>query len=153
MRILLLLLISISLAAQDSTRGQRRGGPPSGDPNRRKAFLADVMASQLSLSKEQRKQLESILDKASASAMPLQEEIMKARSAMREAVKSLKPQSTLDVIQTQIGGLHSKVAAVEAKTYAEILQMLTPEQRPQSDMAFSMIGMLTIPPRPSSSHR
>lgn len=140
-----------ALLAVCTAFGQRPNGPP--DPQQRQAFLIDVMASQMNLGKEQRTQLQGILDKARESAKPIQEQILKTREAVRNTIREARPPATLDPLHKQLGHCYGQLVAIESKAFAEIWTMLTPEQKANSDVAYHMLGMLMAPPRPPGDRR
>lgn len=141
-----------ALVGVGSASAQRRDGPPP-DPAQRQAFLMDIMGTQLNLSKEQRAQLQTILDKGTEAAKPVHEQVTKTREALRNAIKEGKTGPVLDAYHKQLGHQYAQLVAIESKTFTEIYAMLTPDQKATSDVAYYMLGMLMAPPRPGGDRR
>lgn len=122
--------------------------PPNGlpattiDPAQRLSFMAGVLASQMSLTAEQQSQMKTLVGQATEDAKPLQTDLRRNREAIRDAIKGGKGKSVLDPLLKASGALHSKLAALEAKTYTSFCAMLTPDQIANSNNAFSMISFV-----------
>ncbi|MBI4903700.1 MAG: Spy/CpxP family protein refolding chaperone [Acidobacteria bacterium] len=148
---LLTSVVLAALAVPGSAGAQRPDGPP--DPQQRQAFLMDIMGTQLNLNKDQRGQLQGILDRAREAATPLHEQVAKSREAIRNAIRDGKSGAALDPYHKQLGHQFAQLMAIESKAYAELFAILTPEQKASADVGYNMLGMLLAPPRPGGDRR
>jgi hypothetical protein len=102
----------------------------------------DRMADRLKLNKEQRTQAEGILDGAQKEALPVLETVIKARTAMAEAMVAERSPEEIDKLTGAYGEAAAQMAGVEAAAFAKIYATLKPNQQSKAGPAFEeMAGM------------
>ena len=144
-RLVLLGVLAVSLAAAQGRggggggggrgRGGGEGGMPMIQPS--KSHL-ELMADELKLTKEQKKDVKTLMDEAQKEAAPLKEKLAKARSQVVAAVEAGK-QDDVDGAIKNHSELEAQMAAIEMKAFAGIYKMLDPEQRQKSRAVFVMM--------------
>jgi Spy/CpxP family protein refolding chaperone len=141
-------LILIALVAASAAFGQRggggggRGGGRGGDSAMPMSFAPknklEQMTETLQLSKEQKKDVKTLMDDAQKQAAPLKEQISKSLAAVAEAVAAGK-QDEVDKVIAANSELEAKMAAIEMQAFAGIYKILDPDQRTKSRGVFVMM--------------
>lgn len=116
------------------------GGP--GDFGRRSEMLVDRLADDLGLNRDQRQELQVLCRKAETSAKPIQEELQKARQAVKTAVLAGKTGSDLEPLHQQVGSASAKLCAIQSAAFGEALQVLDEDQKANADFLFEALGMI-----------
>lgn len=120
--------------------GSRNGGggmAPSMGPARMNRL--DVLTNYLKLSKDQRKDLKSIMDEGQKEAGPLRDQMVKGRGEIAVAVQSGKPEA-VDPAVKSYADLETKMTAIEMKAFADLYKMLDSDQRGKSRLVFMMMN-------------
>lgn len=124
------------------------GGPPGMpgvmNPSERRAFLLDVLASELGLDKTQRNKAEQLLEAARQSARPFREQLLSTRRAIREAVKNGAGASVLGHLHKQLAAGHLRLAEVETRAFVRLWLLLRTEQQSHADIAYELLGALIL---------
>jgi Spy/CpxP family protein refolding chaperone len=95
--------------------------------------MFDRWAAKLNLTGNQRQQAKAILQSARQSSLPAAQELRQTRAALRQAVKSGKPDADIDQLSANAGRLSGQLIASRTKAFAKIYALLTPEQRNTAD--------------------
>ena len=111
------LLISASIAQPQGGRGSR--GRHGGDPSR--AFLRE-----LDLTEEQRQQMHALAEPSSRETF---ERTMQMRNALNEAIENGEDEGALRQHAYELGMAEGDAAVERARTYAQMMQILTDGQR------------------------
>jgi hypothetical protein len=136
-------VLGSQLLAQLPPSGGPRGGFPGfGDPARRTEMLADRLAEDLGLNRDQRKEVKDILDQTQTAAKPLQDELQGTRQALKVAVRAGKPAAELEPLHQQIGVASAKLAALQSAAFAESLKLLKDDQKNDADILYEVLGMI-----------
>lgn len=127
-----------------------RGHPPRAadttaatDPSRRLEMMADRLAGDLKLSRDQRHELKALLENTVAAAKPIQDELRRTRKQLKEAVAAGKPVADLEPLHEAMGKAHARLSSLQTTAFSEALRWLKPEQRTEADVLFDVLGMLT----------
>ncbi len=131
-------IFSLSLSAQrpggrpQGVSAGRPSGPPLGvtangpsDPSQRYEFMAIF----LDLSDPQKEQVKAIFGAVSADAEVQRSEMEEKQDALQEAIKANSSAFDLEQFGAEIGTLHGKMVAAQAKVRAQFYAILTPEQK------------------------
>jgi len=137
-RILVVSLLCASLVlAQGGGRGGgngARGGGPSGPggmgfPMGPPLNKLDSIALVLSLNKEQKKTVRTILDDGAKQAAPLRDQFNKGRIALGEAIMAKKSEDELKQVVKTSSSLSAQLSQIEIKAFARIFGALDETQR------------------------
>jgi periplasmic protein CpxP/Spy len=130
-------LAGVAALAAGIALGQ--GAPaPSGQHTRqgaRQGTMVDRLATQLSLTPEQKQQAQTIFGAARQQAEPIRAQIRENRQALNAAVKS-DSEADIDRISNTMGPLIAQATAIHSKAFAKFYQTLTPEQKVKMDQQF-----------------
>jgi len=138
-------VLTSQLLAQIPPPAGPRGGFGFGDPARRTEMLADRLAEDLGLNRDQREEVQDILAQTQTAAKPLQEELQSTRKSLKEAVKEGKPAAELEPMHQQVGGVTAKLAALQSAAFAEALKLLSDAQKTDADILYEVLGMVAGP--------
>jgi hypothetical protein len=148
-RFLLTGLLAVTLASAQRGGGggggggdDMGGGMPGGmgGPSMpRVTNRIDIIAENLKLDKDQKKNVKSILDATQKDAKPLHEQIVKSRMAIGAAVQAGKSQEEIKQLVDSQAALEVQMAAMELNAFAKIFTSLGPEQRSQTRSLFMMM--------------
>lgn len=132
-----------SLGAQTPPGPRERGPGMRMDPAEREDMRLNMMASNLGLSEDQKRQFRETFDEGRRTAAPLQQQITSGRQELIQAMRTGRPQADIERLTASQGSLLAQMTAVEARTIAKLYGILTPEQQPRADRLFMrMPGML-----------
>ncbi len=121
----------------------RGGGMGGGFPMAAPASKADEIAKELKLNKDQKAELETILNEARTQAQPLVKQIDDARVLIVQAYVAKQPS---DEAVKKLAAVHAQMVAVEAGALAKILAKLPDKQKAKAPKAFElMAGMFQAP--------
>jgi Spy/CpxP family protein refolding chaperone len=143
MRIRLLLIVILAASAAFAQRGGRGGGGgggmnvPSAGPVVKNHL--EMMTDGLKLSKDQKKDIKTLMDAAHKEAAPLRDQLVKGRAQIAAAVQSGKADE-LDGAVKSYSTVESQMAAVEMKAFAGIYKALDAEQKQKAAMVLGMMN-------------
>src|SRR3954464_12921441 len=133
-----ILAVSIASAQRGGGGGGRggRGGGGEGMPT----FQAtknhlDSISEELKLSKDQKKDVKTLMDEAQKEAAPLKDQLAKSRAQLAGAIEAGKQEEIDKAIQSN-SLLEAQMAAVEMKAFADIYKILDSDQRSKSRAVF-----------------
>ena len=148
MRLLLTLVATLGLATVASA--QRGGGaaPRGADTGpiimpgqaTNTTTKMDAISKQLKLSKDQKKQLQSIFDEAHKGAAPLRKQILEGRAKIADAILEGKSQPEIDDLVSREGALMGQMAAVEMRAFADLYKALKPDQQQKAGQILPMMA-------------
>ena len=107
--------------------------PPAQHRQWRGGRMFDRLAAKLNLTEAQRQQARAILRSTRESSRPIAVQLHQDRAALRDAIKSGKPDAAIDQLSASAGNLMGQLTANRTKAYAKIYAMLTPEQKATAD--------------------
>jgi Spy/CpxP family protein refolding chaperone len=96
------------------------------------------MTEDLKLTKEQKKDVKSLMDEAQKEAAPLKDQIAKSRAQLAAAIEAGK-QDDIDKAVKSHSELEAQMAAIEMKAFAGIYKMLDADQRQRSRTVFTIM--------------
>jgi Spy/CpxP family protein refolding chaperone len=103
----------------------------------------DRITDMLKLSKDQRKDLKQIFDDAQKEAMPVHEQINKARVAVGEAVVAGKQEEVAKAVDAE-ASLEAQMTVLELKAFSKFATTLEPDQQQRAGALFQMMrGMFS----------
>ena len=137
-----ILIVSVAPAQRGGGGGGGRGGRDSDSSLLvtgpvRKNHLEQI-TDDLTLSKDQKKDVKSLMDEAQKEAAPLREQLAKSRALVAAAVEAGK-QDELDKAIKSHSELEAQMTAVEMKAFAGIYKVLEPDQRQKSRVVFVLM--------------
>jgi Spy/CpxP family protein refolding chaperone len=139
-KLLLIGILAVSIAsAQRGGRGGGGGGGmniPTGGPYMKNHM--EQMADLLQLSKEQKKDIKTLMDDAQKEAAPLREQLVKGRAQIAAAVQAGNPEGVDGAIKSY-SEIEGQMAAIEMKAFAGIYKTLDQEQKAKASGVFRMI--------------
>ena len=129
------LSAAAAVAAQGPSSGQppfgRRGGP--GGPGGRMGGPGGAIGiplDRLNLTDAQRDQVKSVVDSHEAELRPLGEKTMTARRALEQAVTAdTIDEGAIRAKAADVASVESDMAVARARVHADVLQVLTSDQR------------------------
>ena len=129
-----LLCASLAMAQGGSSGGGRgRGGgagemdPRAGGPPSSNRF--ENIANFLSLNKDQRKTVRTILDEDAKEAAPIREQMSKSRIAVGEAIVANKSEAELKQVAKTASDLDVQISQIEIKAFVHTYAALDPIQK------------------------
>jgi Spy/CpxP family protein refolding chaperone len=123
------LIAPVTLLAQ----GGGRGGSAS---------RMDLLTQSFSLTKDQQKQVKTILDTDFKSAAPLRDQLKKTREALGVVFEAKKPQADIDQAVKAYAAQVTAMTQAETKALAKVLQALTADQRGNQQATQSAVYMM-----------
>jgi hypothetical protein len=147
--VVLLLLATSALAQRGGGGGGRGGngmgigdGAPSGPANR-----LEIFANMLKLSKDQKRDVKTILDDGQKEANPLRDQMVKSRDSIAAAVQEGKSADQVKPLIIAHAGLEGQMVEIEMKSFFGIAKTLEPDQRSQLSNFFHVIKGLFQNPK------
>jgi Spy/CpxP family protein refolding chaperone len=146
MRLLLSIVVALGLAAIASAqRGGGAAGMHPGDQIINQSAPSpttkmDAISKQLKLSRDQKKQLQSIFDEAHKGAAPLRKQILDGRAKIADAILTGKSQAEIDELVSSEGALLGQMAAIEMRAFADLYKSLKPEQQEKAGQILPMMA-------------
>jgi Spy/CpxP family protein refolding chaperone len=139
-RILFLSLLATSLIFAQGKKGGGggRGGPdiPMGSFT---TSRIDRLATQLNLNKDQKKDLKTVFDDAQKEAIPLHDQLAKARLAVGEAVTAGKSPDDVAKVCASVAELDAQMTEIELKALTKAVAILPDESKQRgAQMLFGM---------------
>jgi LTXXQ motif family protein len=133
----LVLVTSMAFAQRSGKAGS--GGEIAGTPVIVTPMRIDVIAQSLELSKEQKKDVKSVLEQADKEAAPIREQMIKSHQAIGEAVAAGKREDEIKDLLKSEAVLESLMVQIELKAMSGIYAKLNPTQQGNSRFLFQMI--------------
>jgi Spy/CpxP family protein refolding chaperone len=137
-----ILLATIAPAQRGGGGGGGRGGAgggsllTTGGPAAKNHL--EQMTDLLKLSKEQKKDVRTLMDDAQKEAAPLKEQLAKSRAQIAAGVESGK-QDEIDQAIKSHSEIEAQMTAVEMKAFAGIYKLLDADQRNKTRPVFVMM--------------
>jgi hypothetical protein len=127
------------------SRGGRGGGMngDSGSMNRMppaSRSRLDVFSEVLQLNKDQKKELKTTMDDAQKEAVPVKEQILKARTALAEAVAGGKSPDEIKQAEAACAAADLQMQKIELSAFAKIYQMLDKDQVAKVRPVYAMMA-------------
>ena len=114
----------------------------------------EMFADRLKLSKEQKPEVESILQDGAKEAAPLRSQLLQGREALVSAVLAGKTGADLDEVVKGYSVLEAKMTVIEAKTFSKVCAMLKPNQQAKAASAFEFLdGVFDVAPPTGGGRR
>jgi Spy/CpxP family protein refolding chaperone len=138
MRLLLTVAVAFCLAtvasAQRGGGGGGAGGMRPGDQIINQSAPSsttkmDAISKQLKLTRDQKKQIQSIFDEAHKGAAPLRKQILDGRAKIADAILEGKSQPEIDELVSSEGAFLGQMAATEMRAFADLYKTLKPDQQ------------------------
>lgn len=122
--------------------GHGRGGGEmgAGGMMSRPSNRLDLMSEMLKLDKDQKKQVKGIMDDGQKEAAPVKEEILKARTAIADAVAAGKKGDDLKPSLDAYAAAEAKMHQIELGAFAKIYQVLEKDQQSKAGPLFGMMA-------------
>ncbi len=98
----------------------------------------EMMGDMLKLSRDQKRDVKSIMDDAQKEASPIKDELAKSRAQVASAIGSGK-QDEIDKAVAAHSAVEAKMTGVEMKAFAGIYKLLDPDQRNRTRSLFMMM--------------
>jgi Spy/CpxP family protein refolding chaperone len=144
--ILLAGALHAPLFAQERPAERRPVGPLGlGDPSRRHEMIADRLAEDLGLTRDQRNALKEIFDRVTDSARPLQDQLVSIHAAIRAAIRAGTNAETLVALHDQLGVTAAKLATIQSAAFGDVLKILNPAQAKDADIVYEVLGIAVGP--------
>ena len=138
------MTVSLAPAQRGGGGGRGGGGFGGGFPMAPRATKADDIAKELKLKKEQKPELEAILNEAGKKVLPLSQQIDAARVELVQLSLSGKP---ADDVVKKLAALDAQMLAVEADALSQIVAKLDDKQKQKVPKAYGiMAGMFKATP-------
>jgi Spy/CpxP family protein refolding chaperone len=120
--------------------GGRAGGlsVPNIGPSRMSRL--DTMSGILKLTKDQKKEVKSIMEDGQKEAAPLRDELTRSREQIAEAVASGKSQDEINQAVKSYAELEGRMARIELDAFAKVYKLLDSEQQSKSAPVFQMMA-------------
>jgi Spy/CpxP family protein refolding chaperone len=114
----------------------------------------DLFVVLLDLNDSQKQQLSAILDVATQTAGPIQEQLNRGKQSLFEVAKSGKSDSEINKVADQQGSLSSQMLGLQARSFAKVYSILTSDQQAKADsFLYERIGsLLASSIRPTRTH-
>ncbi len=137
-----ILLASLASAQRGGGGGGGRGGGNAGGGGIQMMPAAknhlERMTEALQLSKEQKKDVKSLMDEAQKEAAPLKDQMVKSRGQIEASIAAGK-QDDIDKAVKSHADLEAQMATIEMKAFAGIYKLLEADQRQKSRAVFVMM--------------
>ena len=106
-----------------------RGGRGGGGGGRGGAARLDTLIDTFKLTRDQEKAIKTQIDEVAKGAPPVRDALAKARATLAAAIQAGKPQADIDAAAAAYAAEMPTMAALEMRALAEVMRVLTPEQR------------------------
>jgi len=114
----------------------------------------EMFAERLKLTKDQKSEVESILQDGAKEATPLRTQLLQGREALVSAVLAGKTGADLDEVVKGYSALEAKMTVIEAKTFSKVCAMLKPNQQTKAASAFEFLdGVFDVAPPTGGGRR
>jgi hypothetical protein len=139
------MLLAGSAAAQrgggGGGGGSRNGGGanlPSAGPARMSRL--DMLGQMLNLSKDQKKDVKTIMDDGQKEAAPLRDQLTKSRAQVAAAIQAGKGQDEINQAIKSYAGLQAQMTEIEMKAFAGIFKDLDSGQQQQASRLLPLMS-------------
>jgi Spy/CpxP family protein refolding chaperone len=96
----------------------------------------------LTLNKDQKKQVRSILDDGQKEAMPVRDQLLKGRQSIAQAVAAGKSQDEINAAIKDYAAAQVQMTQIEMRAFAKIFPTLDKEQQAKAADPRGLFGML-----------
>jgi Spy/CpxP family protein refolding chaperone len=100
----------------------------------------DTIADKLKLNKEQKEQVQTIIQAAAEEARPVAEQIAKEREDIAGAMISGRSGEDIKKMWEQYAGLAAQMTAIETKAFGKMYPLLKPNQQAKAPAAFELMA-------------
>ena len=135
----LLVIAGVASSAAQGKGGGGGGATPQGNFDQGRLGMIEQA---FALKKEQTKQVKTLMDEASKSAIPVREQLAKTRAAIADAIHAKKPQTDIDAAVNAYAAQATAMTGIEMKAMARIIQSLEKEQRANAAAVSSLFFLL-----------
>lgn len=125
-----------SVSAQRGGRGGGGGGASPAPPTR-----LDLMVAAFTLTKDQEKQIKTILDTEYKGAEPIRKLLVEKRTALGMALQTNKSDADIEAATKQYAEQAAAMTQAETKAFARVVQVLTEDQRKNQAAMAGALGM------------
>jgi hypothetical protein len=141
-RLLLTTLLIAGMASAQRGGGGGRGGMGNNMPMAGAARVnrLDLMGQVLNLTKDQKKDVKTIMDDGQKEAAPLRDQLAKSRAEVAAAIQAGKGQDAVDQAIKAYADVQTQMTAVEMKAFAGIYKDLDSGQQQQANRLFAMMN-------------
>ena len=124
------LIIALLTTAVVIGQGDGRRGPGFGGPGR--GFGPGLFGLRAELSDAQREQVRAVMERHEDETRPLREQHRAAQLALEDAIVADSiDEATIRQKSAELSSVATELAVVRARIHAEVMALLTPEQRQQ----------------------
>jgi Spy/CpxP family protein refolding chaperone len=124
------LIVALLTTAIVIGQGDGRRGPGSGGPGR--GFGPGLFGLRAELSDAQREQVRAVMERHEDETRPLREQHRAAQLALEDAIVADSiDEATIRQKSAELSSVATELAVVRARIHAEVMALLTPEQRQQ----------------------
>jgi Spy/CpxP family protein refolding chaperone len=130
--------------AGTSTHAQRprNGGSSGGGLSAPSATRLDLLVAGFTLTKDQEKQIKTILDTEFKAAAPIKKQLVEKRMALGMAIQTSKSDAEIDAATSQYAEQAAAMTQAETKALAKVVQVLTEDQRKNQTAMTGAVGMM-----------
>lgn len=142
MRLLLSVILLAGVAAAQGRGGGSRNGGGNNMPSTGPARISrlDMLGQFLSLTKDQKKDVKTIMDDGQKEAAPLHDQLSKARAQVAAAIQAGKSQDEIGQAIKAYADIQAQMAAIEMKAFAGIYKDLDSAQQQNAPRLFAMMN-------------
>jgi hypothetical protein len=128
-------------------RGEQNGTPPAGSMGMKipPKTKGEEIADRLKLNKDQKVQVESLLNSTLKEADPLIQELLQARNVYATALVNGKSGADLDTLAKALGEAQFAMTGVEVRAFQKIVELLKPNQLAKAPEAFDIMAGIFLP--------
>ncbi len=130
------VMASGAFAQRGGGGGMRGGGFGGGFGAPNRPSKSEEIAKELKFNKDQKAELEAILNEARAQAQPLAAQINDGRVAIVQANVGNQPP---DEAIKKMAAINTQMLAIEASTFAKIMAKVEPKQKSKAPRAFELL--------------
>ena len=131
-----ILFISLIVAGAAFAQGKGGGSRTGGSEGNNGAMMPnappskfDIICTSLNLTKDQKKAVKTSIDEAAKEAVPLRDQMSKARIAIADAVQNKKTDEEIAGAINAYGALATQMATLEVNTFGKIYAGLDDTQK------------------------
>jgi Spy/CpxP family protein refolding chaperone len=126
-----------ALSAQGRGRGGGGGGVSAALPTR-----LDLLVAGFTLTKDQEKQIKTILDADYKAAAPIKKQLIDSRMALGMAIQTNKSEAEIQTATQEYAKHATAMTQAETKALAKVVKVLTIEQRQNEAVMAGAVGMM-----------
>jgi heavy-metal resistance protein len=141
MRLLLSIILLAGVAAAQGRGGSRNSGMSNNLPSvGTRINRLDMLGQFLNLSKDQKKDVKTIMDDGQKEASPLHDQLSKARAQVAAAIQAGKSQDEINQAIKGYAEIQTQMTAIEMKAFAGIYKDLDSSQQQQASRLFALMS-------------